>query len=173
MSPVKWLSASEYTSASKGERLVAWADSQVGVVESPKGSNDGPKIRAYLETVGLGEGGYAWCSAFAKWCAKLAGVDPELLMRVNGMANSWVHAGRKTGRLKLEPKRGRVGAYAKSADGPGHAWVCLSGATLGVFRTIEGNSNEDGSSNGYKVVKRFRTMASVRRHAVWGFVDVD
>lgn len=171
MSPVKWLTESQFAKSGCGERTVAWADSQVGVVEAPRGSNDGPKIRQYLATVGLG-GGYAWCSAFAKWCAKLAGADPELLKHVNGMANSWIHAGRKTGRLRTEPARGRIGAYAKSADGPGHAWVCISGATLGVFRTIEGNSNEDGSANGYKVVKRFRTMASVKSHAVWGFVDV-
>ena len=45
---------------------------QVGVTE--RGRNDGPHVRRYLRSVGLGPG-YAWCAALTSWGLGAAGVD--------------------------------------------------------------------------------------------------
>ncbi len=48
------------------ERVLACARAEVGACEDPPGSNDGPRIRAYLRSVDL-PGGYPWCAAFVAW----------------------------------------------------------------------------------------------------------
>ena len=46
------------------------ASSQIGVKEQPLGSNRGPQVDQYLESVGLNpeEGSFPWCAAFLYWC---------------------------------------------------------------------------------------------------------
>jgi hypothetical protein len=73
---------------------LALARSQVGVRESPAGSNRGPEVDAYLRTVGLNPaaGSYAWCAAFVYWCfneaARSAG-RPNPLPRTAGVLAHW------------------------------------------------------------------------------------
>src|ERR1044072_9889573 len=63
----------------KGDKVVGVARSQVGVVESPPGSNDSPKIREYISSCGIGFP-VAWCGCFARWCFKTAGVEHNELV---------------------------------------------------------------------------------------------
>lgn len=48
-----------------GEWKVRIARAEVGVKESPAGSNDGPRVRVYQKTTGAYKA--AWCASFAKW----------------------------------------------------------------------------------------------------------
>lgn len=52
--------------------MVALAQAEVGVVESPKGSNDSPRIALYRASVPGGPVG-AWCAYFTSWLARTAG----------------------------------------------------------------------------------------------------
>ena len=56
--------------------------SQIGVREAT-GRNDGKQVEQYLKSVGLGKG-YAWCSAFVRWCFDKCGVKTT----INAMALS-------------------------------------------------------------------------------------
>ncbi len=169
-SPVKWLSDAAYNVAPLGERMVAWADSQVGVEEHPRGSNRGPMVEQYLEAAGVAPGN-PWCSSFLKWAARKAGASDELLSDITAMASSWYWFGQKEGRKFSEPNRGMVFVLVHK-NGSGHCGMCISGATLGIFKSIEGNSNDDGSREGYRVVKRFRTVRSVLNNPKGGFINL-
>lgn len=54
----------------KGEKVVSIAGTQVGVVESPWGSNSGRSVRRYQSACWLGGTGWPWCAAFVVWCWK-------------------------------------------------------------------------------------------------------
>ena len=56
--------------------------SQIGVREAT-GRNDGKQVELYLKSVGLGKG-YAWCSAFVRWCFDKCGIKTS----INAMALS-------------------------------------------------------------------------------------
>ena len=53
------------------------ASTQVGVLEKPPGSNKGPEVNQYLQSVGIGPGvtdpaERYWCAGFLYWCFKRA-----------------------------------------------------------------------------------------------------
>jgi hypothetical protein len=56
-----------------GARLLAAAESQLGVQEQPLGSNDGPQIAVYRSAVAGAQPGEPWCAYFASWAAAQAG----------------------------------------------------------------------------------------------------
>lgn len=51
------------------ERTLGIAAAEVGVMEVPPGSNRGPRVDEYLESVGLdpSDDSYPWCAAFVYW----------------------------------------------------------------------------------------------------------
>ncbi len=61
------------TGGSAGSRIVAAAESQLGVTEQPPGSNEGPAIAAYRSAAAGAEPGAPWCAYFASWAARQAG----------------------------------------------------------------------------------------------------
>ena len=48
-------------------RVLEIAFSQLGVMEVPPGSNRGPEVEKYLESVGCAPGD-PWCASFVYWC---------------------------------------------------------------------------------------------------------
>jgi hypothetical protein len=172
-SPVKWLTDAQYEASTPATRVLAWADSQVGVREEPRGSNRGPKIREYLESVGLGQG-YAWCAAGMYWCCLKAGISAHDLpqkRKAAGVINwkAWAWA---TGRNRSEAARGRFG-YWLNQDGTGHIFICASKSILGVIRTIEFNTDgEAGSREGDGVYKRTRTIIGLKKRHAFGFFEL-
>lgn len=172
-SPVRWLSDLSYAVLPGGHRAVAWADSQVGVRE--RGRNRGPEVQEYQAVAGLGSGGgFAWCASFVYWCCLKAGMPTCGLPRIGSCAavRNWVlHAGTK-GALVSSAGRGRL-FYWLNSDGTGHIGFCLGPAVLGVFRTIEGNTDgESGSREGDGVYKRTRTLWGLKSKARCGFIDL-
>lgn len=164
-SPVRWMTREQYAKASTEERLVAWMDSQVGAKESGK-PNHGEEVREYLKSCGLGEGN-PWCAALVNWCCKQAGLPTPK----TGCAavRSWVS--HFAGNRVTQPARGSL-FYWLDAGGTGHIGVCLGPSILGVFRTIEGNTNDEGGRDGDRCHKRTRTIAGLKRHQVWGFIEL-
>jgi hypothetical protein len=60
-------------SGSGNQAIVQVAESQVGQIEQPVGSNNGPAITMYRTAVAGAEPGEPWCAQFASWVAKQAG----------------------------------------------------------------------------------------------------
>lgn len=154
-------------------RTLAIAAGEVGTMEQPLGSNDGPEVRQYLAAVGLA-GRYAWCAAFVYWCVREAAEREGLgnpLPRTGGVLKMWADAG-KSGIRRVTG----ADAYARpSLVKPGYVFVMDYGRGMGhtgfvetvaagKLTTIEGNTNEGGSRNGVGVFRRAsRTVKSVNK----------
>lgn len=170
---MRWLTGQQYARLPIHHRAVAWADSQVGVRE--KGRNRGADVEAYQEVAGLSRsGGFAWCACFVYWCLLKSGVRLNALPEPGRCAavRNWVHWAKGMGRIRSQPARGRL-FFWLDANYSGHIGFCLGSSVLGVFRTIEGNTDGGpGSRDGDGVYKRIRTVAQLRRHPSWGFIDL-
>ena len=149
------------------------AISQLGQIEEPKGSNKGPMVNEYLKSVGL-DPGYAWCQAFVYWCylqaAKAAGIECPVV-RSAGVKDCW-------SRTATNKKIFILMALAKhDLVAPGDQVIllfkngghtCLVEKIEGdVIHTIEGNSNTDGSREGYEVTRHQRHFNDA---AIAGFI---
>jgi len=163
---------------------LAAAAGEVGVMETPPGSNRGERVDEYLRAVGLDPAGgvYAWCAAFVYWCfgkgaAATGRANP--LPRTAGALALWRGAGAAGARQisALEAKA------TPSLVGPGQVFVLATGGGFGhvglvesvasgVLTTIEGNTNDGGSREGVGVFRRTglngRKVASINK----GFLDV-
>ena len=133
-------------------RALSIAKSQLGFSEEPKGSNKGPHIKKYLNSVGLDEG-YSWCMAFVYWCtneaAKEQGV-PNPLVKTAGVLAQWNKIPKS---MKFTtPQAGDI-FIMDFGGGKGHTGFVTS-VKDGVIQTIEGNSNDDGSREGYEVCRK-------------------
>lgn len=135
------------------------ATSQIGVQELPKGSNAGKVVESYLNSVGITKG-YSWCMAFVYWCVNQAAKEkPEMnpLIKTGGVLKQW--NSRPALRVS-EPQPGDI-FIMDYGKGLGHTGIVekVSGNKL---YTIEGNTNDDGSREGYKVCRRTRDKKDIK-----------
>lgn len=135
------------------------AITQLGVKESPLGSNGGKEVDMYLKSVGLGTG-YSWCMAFVYWCFDHAAKElnvPNPLVKTGGVLNAWNKADKKF-RVVGNPQAGDIGIM-NFGNGAGHTFI-VKETLPDINHTIEGNSNNDGSRNGTEVVNHNRPIKS-------------
>jgi CHAP domain len=132
------------------------AQSQIGVQEIPKGSNAGTDVEKYLKSVGLSKG-YSWCMAFVYWCAMEASIQTQTknkLKKTAGVLAQW------NGRPELQvsiPAPGDL-FIIDAGKGLGHTGFVEKLLPKGKMQTIEGNTNTDGSREGFKVCRRTRML---------------
>lgn len=143
-----------------GENALQIAISQLGVEESPKGSNAGEAVEKYLKSVGLGKG-YAWCMAFAYYCYKSASEKMNVLnplYKTAGVLKQW-NESEEFRSDTPEPGCLFIMDYGK---GLGHTGIVEKVLSGGRIQTIEGNTNDDGSREGYEVCRRTRKISSCK-----------
>jgi hypothetical protein len=151
---------------------------EIGVMENPLGSNRGPRVDEYLQYVGLNPaaGSYPWCAAFASWCfgqASIGTTDPA--PRTAGALDFWNQAGRMSLRrvsppeAEANPTLVTPGMVFVLSTGGGRGHVGLIEEVQGVvLTTIEGNTNDNGSSEGIGVYRHVgRRISQIN----CGFVD--
>jgi len=133
----------------------SWANGEVGVMEQPCGSNAGPRVNQYLASVGLPPGN-PWCMAFAVWSAiqECNGRGVPLPIMKTGSCSAQWNSGLQKGQAVTSPKKGDMFLCRGGSSGHYHCGYVAADPVNGYFKTIEGNSNTDGSSNGYMVVAR-------------------
>ncbi|MFM9872727.1 MAG: CHAP domain-containing protein [Fimbriimonadaceae bacterium] len=172
-SPVKWLTNQQYSNLPIFHKAMANADSQVGVKET--GINKGKQVEEYQETAGLGKGGgNPWCACFVYWCLIQSGANPGRLPQpgICAAVRNWASWAKGQSKIQRTPKRGHLFYWLK-ADQTGHMGFCIGPSILGIFRTIEGNTDgESGSREGDGVHKRTRTIWQLKSHKQWGFIDL-
>ena len=129
------------------------AKTQIGVAEVPKGSNKGKQVEEYLSVVGL-PGGYSWCMAFVQWCFKQSELKFPFVSA--GVLSVWAHT---TALHTFDPQPGDV-FIMEFSHGLGHTGLVelVDGDHI---HTIEGNTNDDGSREGYEVARRIRKKQSI------------
>lgn len=139
------------------------AIAELGKAEEPKGSNWGTHVQKYLKSVGITFPA-SWCMAFVYWCVKSAHPNPEErgLKPTGGVMDQW----------NSRP------ALRVSTPQPGDIFIMDFGKGLGHtgfvekvegpnIHTIEGNTNDEGSREGYEVARRVRKISSCK-----GFIRI-
>jgi hypothetical protein len=161
-------------------KVLEIAQSQIGVMEQPPGSNRGPEVDEYLERVGLDPAGhhFAWCVAFLYFCFDEAAKSLQRanpMIKTAGVLDHWSRAGQKGIPRITGPKAVQNPALVQpgqmfiidTGGGTGHSGVVVEVAA-GKLATIEGNTNVGGSREGIGVFKRdSRKIAQINK----GFID--
>lgn len=151
------------------------AASQIGTQEDARHTNSGAAIAKYQHDTNLSGQGWPWCAAFVDWCvhqfllipanAAICAVPlanrPRTAaafgLRTWGQDNNCLifHPSNKSGH-GLTPAAGDLVVYTFS-----HCGIVSKSRSAQTFEAIEGNSNDDGSRDGYAVVRKTRSILSV------------
>lgn len=144
------------------DRLQRVYSAEVGVREVT-GKNDGPEMEAYLASTKLGPG-YPWCAAFISWVFEQEDYDQP--------RTPWSPA-LFPNRVVVWPDKGKTpqksdvfGIYFSSKKRIGHAGFVESWGSNFVI-TVEGNTNENGSSEGDGVYRKRRRTKTIHVVADW------
>jgi hypothetical protein len=147
------------------KKIIEIAASQVGQCEKPKGSNWGEPVQSYLKSVGITFPA-AWCMAFVYWtfqkaCAQLSVANN--LIKTGGVLDAWNRVDKK---YKSEiPVVGSV-FIMQFSGGRGHTGIVESYDARFIY-TIEGNTNDEGSREGYEVAKKKRLRSQIK-----GYINI-
>lgn len=147
------------------------AISQIGKEEIPRGSNWGEHVKKYLGAVGIGFPA-SWCMAFVYWCVEEAKV--RVADGTGGLRNPLIKTG---GVLKQWNEIDKKRKFT-STPLPGDIFIMDFGKGLGhtgfvekvegdLIHTIEGNTNDTGSREGYEVCRRTRKIKDCK-----GFIRI-
>lgn len=138
---------------------LAKAITQIGQQEHPKGSNWGVPVQDYLASVGI-HFPASWCMAFVYWSFEGATKDMAMqnpLVRTGGVLAAWNTA--LHNRIEKDPQSGDI-FIMNFGHGLGHTGFVES--VQGDFiHTVEGNSNDTGSREGFEVVRKVRAKAKI------------
>jgi hypothetical protein len=141
------------------QEFINQAGGQIGQQESADHKNNGPAVKMYLASVGLPEG-YAWCQAFVYWCAQKAadklGIKNPLLQ--TGGCEVEFNSSRGT---KISSPIPGCQFFLQEGGGGWHTGIVTGVFPGGVLHTIEGNTNGDGSREGYMVMRKTRNAAQM------------
>lgn len=132
------------------------AKSQIGKEEIPRGSNWGADVKAYLNSVGINFPA-SWCMAFVYWCCKKDNPNTPLV-KTGGVLAQW----NKVNKMYkfTEPQVGDI-FIMDFGKGLGHTGFVekIDGE---ILHTIEGNTNDTGSREGYEVCRRTRKKSAMK-----------
>jgi hypothetical protein len=137
------------------------AQSQVGEMEKPLGSNWGMPVQEYLASVGITEPA-SWCMAFVYWCfgtaCKKLGISPDPLTCTGSVVHAWnvaypEHKSNDTPGFVPQPGDIFIMEFSPTA---GHTGIVESIDPDGTLHTIEGNTDDTGSPQGIGVYRRTR-----------------
>jgi hypothetical protein len=136
------------------------AQSQVGQMEKPLGSNWGQPVESYLASVGITEPA-SWCMAFIVWCfdqasSQLGIADP--LTKTGAVVHAWnvaypIH--KSTDITGYTPQPGDI-FIMEFTPTAGHTGIVEMVNSDGSLGTIEGNTDDTGSPQGIGVYRRTR-----------------
>ena len=139
---------------SVGQKMVAIAAGEVGVKESPPGSNNSPRIAQYRSATAGAPGPGPWCAYFVSWAAREAGAPVGPNGSGFGSVDalySWAQGAGKALPRGQQPQAGDIIVWDE------HIGMVERVDPNGTVHTIEGNSSDQvirrthaaGSALGY------------------------
>ena len=152
-----------------GESVVAYA--QQHLQQHPReigGQNKGPWVRLYMD----GNEGteWAWCAGFACFLLKQASTSLETALPITPSfsCDALASSAKNKNRFLSQPSGASVGRITpgsfflvrKTSTDWTHTGI-VTRADAEVMRTIEGNTNDDGSREGYEVCARTRGYSNM------------
>lgn len=138
------------------------AKSQIGAEEHPRGSNWGEPVISYLKSVGINFPA-AWCMAFVYWCFKEAAKQLSVenpLYKTGGVLSQYKY--RKANAVK-DPQPGDI-FIIDYGKGLGHTGIVVGVNNNQTIDTIEGNTNDTGSREGYEVCRKNRPVGRIKTY---------
>lgn len=132
--------------------------------DGPPHTNHGPEVNRVLGICGWPGGGQPWCIAQPSAYLIDSGVPRSQLPPNLASTHSWLSWAEENGHILEVPVRGCIGLLIFSST-EGHGFA-VSNVDRDAVLTLEGNSNTDGSRDGWEDVRHRRPISSV--HA---FVD--
>lgn len=142
-------------------KLLAIAISHIGVQEDPAHTNRGPQVSAWLIGAGA-QPGDPWCAAFIHGSGDEAYGKAKNPVYKTASTHELVDHAKANGtfitadEVRANPSvvlPGYQGVYLFTPT-TGHTFLFeLPISAEGVMHTIDGNSNTDGSRDGYEVVR--------------------
>lgn len=136
------------------KQFVEKAASQIGVKESPAGSNKQKYGRWY------GMNGQPWCDMFVSWCADQVGAGAV----VGKYAYTPSHAAyaKKLGRWVERGKAPKAGdvVFFHNKSRICHVGIVEKVIDSNTVQTIEGNTSTSSNDNGGKVMRRTRKLGA-------------
>lgn len=132
------------------------AITQIDIQENPKGSNWGTEVSAYLKSVRINFPA-SWCMAYVYWCCMKAYGKDNVLVKTGGALAQWNKIDKKY-KFVSDPKAGDI-FIQDHGKGLGHTGFVEKIQGEQMF-TIEGNTNDTGSREGFEVCRRFRKISS-------------
>lgn len=146
--------------------------------EQPKGSNKGPEVTKYLQSVGLSSG-LPWCMAFVYYifdevCKRLG--RPNTTVKTGGCLNHWNQAPTDAkipvDKIKSNPsliRPGQIFIMTRPGKGLGHTGIVVSvDENDRSFTSMEGNTNDQLSGEGDRVGINKRKIDGTN---LVGFID--
>ncbi len=142
------------------EKAIEIAITQIGEEEKPRGSNWGEPVKTYLASVGIGFPA-SWCAAFVYWCFSKAAVElavPNPVIKTGGVLNHWAKT-KKVNKVTGDYQAGDI-FIMDHGHGLGHTGL-IESVEGDILHTIEGNTNDTGSREGYEVCRKERNITSI------------
>lgn len=133
--------------------IVATAELFVGWVKEATKQNDGPWVEAIQRVTGNKKGD-PWCASFVTFVLDIAFKGKNPIIRT-ASCDAMLVVARRQGWLVAEPAPGDVFLVMKTDTDAVHTGFVSAVGKLSV-KTIEGNTNEGGSRDGWGVFARER-----------------
>lgn len=152
----RWLNQETFWLLPLTERALHIAAARIGEREIRR--NSSPWIDRFLSAVGLNPG-YAWCASFVYWSLIAAGWPADKLpqrRKAAGVVN-WARWAEQNGLLTDEPRRGDLMFWVNPDGVTGHIGFITSAVGI-TLKTIEGNTDGDGSREGDGVYRKSRRL---------------
>ena len=150
--------------------LVKIASAEVGV-EEVNGTNCGPRVNQYKAATNLPpEESWPWCAAFVCWCfreaMKATGIKETQTFRRPTTAGAWDMENwslqQDNSTWTKKPHGGDIKAGDIVVFTFSHIGIAVSDAKDGIVKTVEGNSNLQGSREGGAVGYHVRRLEQIR-----------
>tara|TARA_R110000782_G_C14713960_1_gene403451 strand:+ start:156 stop:731 length:576 start_codon:yes stop_codon:yes gene_type:complete len=144
-----------------GDALASIAEKEIGVMEIPRNSNSGKRVKEYQASTWYDGTGWPWCAAFVCFCVRALGELPFKRPETPGAWDFENWAEREKLDIVEDPQRGDLQRGDIVCFNISHIGI-VAKVSGGRIETIEGNTDQSGSREGGGVYRGRRKVSDFR-----------